>query len=283
MSFSFCVLGSGSKGNCTVLLLEEENHTTCAFIDCGLSPRATRAALIPLGLTLDDVSAIMLTHLDGDHFHQGWIRVLERQRKTVHVHKRHRNTALRRGVDGRCLSLFENAFTLADSIEVEPVLMAHDELGTVAYILQHADHRLGFATDLGHVPDYFFDHFVQLDALAIESNYDRDMQLASNRPPFLKRRIMNGSGHLSNEQSLEAVLRVAEQSPLSQVALLHLSQQCNHPRQIKTLYSEHAPELLDRLTITHQRHATPLLPVRAGELPTVTTTRPGQQHSLFGG
>lgn len=283
MSFSFCVLGSGSKGNCTVLLLEEENQTTCVLLDCGLSPRATRKALVPLGLTFDDVDAILLTHLDGDHFHQGWVKVLSHHYKPVHVHKSHRGTALRRGVNGLCLNMFDDVFTLNESINIEPVLMAHDQLGTVAYVLQHAEHRLGFATDLGHVPEYFYDHFVQLDALAIESNYDREMQLASNRPMFLKQRIMNGSGHLSNEQSLEAVLRIAQQSSLSQVVLLHLSQQCNHPRQVKALYAEQAPELLDRLTITHQRCATPLLPVCVDGSTAVVATRPGQQHSFLGG
>ncbi|XOV75295.1 MAG: hypothetical protein ACFHWZ_18080 [Phycisphaerales bacterium] len=44
-----------------------------------------------------------------------------------------------------------------------------------------------------------------VDVLAIESNYCRDMQVASDRPEFLKSRIMDGSGHLSNDECLDAV------------------------------------------------------------------------------
>jgi len=54
------------------------------------------------------------------------------------------------------------------------------------------------------VPSYFFDHFCDLDCIALEANYDPQMQAESSRPRFLKRRIMGGDGHLSNFQALAA-------------------------------------------------------------------------------
>ncbi|MHC5022570.1 MAG: MBL fold metallo-hydrolase [Planctomycetota bacterium] len=278
MSLSFCVLGSGSAGNSTLLVLPHEAGDRFALIDCGLSPRRTAAALAPHGVDLDHVTDILLTHLDGDHCHAGWNAVIERSDLSVHVHRRHRSPAARSGLPTSRLHLFDEApFALGDAIRVDSSLLAHDDLGTVGYVIEHAGARLGWATDLGRVPSALYDFFVDLDALGIESNYDRQLQLASDRPDFLKQRIMGGAGHLSNEQSLEAVLRVASRSNLVHIALLHLSRQCNDPRVVTRLYGEQAAHLLDRLTITSQYTPSPMLHVAPGP----RTARSGQQMTMF--
>jgi phosphoribosyl 1,2-cyclic phosphodiesterase len=289
MSISFTVLGSGSKGNSTLLVLRDGKQERYALIDCGLSPRRTNRLLAPYGLALERISDILLTHLDGDHFHVGWVRKLRELPIRVHVHRQHRNRAVRTGIEGRGLTLFDGAFDLDGRTVVSPVLFAHDSLGTVGYVIEHAGHRFGHATDLGRVPHGLLEHFVDLHALAMESNYDRAMQLASPRPAMLKRRIMGGSGHLSNEESLEAVLAIAGRSTLSQIVLLHISEQCNHPRLLTRLYHERAPHLLDRLTISRQREATAMLEVRTDVPPSPLhlppapprEPRPGEQLAMF--
>ena len=269
MSLSFCILGSGSKGNCTIMSMRSNGAERHALIDCGLSPRATQKRLAPLGLTLDDVADILVTHLDWDHFYGSWATQLQRRDITVHLHRRHRNRALTLGLDARCWKLFDGPFELDGGAAIEPLLFAHDALGAVGFVIEHGGVRLGHATDLGRVPELLLERFVNLHALSIESNYDRDMQLSSNRPAFLKRRIMGGAGHLSNEQALRAVTHIAGTSSLQHVAPLHLSEQCNDPRIVKKLYAERAPELLDRLTISSQREPTPQLRVVAnGDAPT---------------
>jgi phosphoribosyl 1,2-cyclic phosphodiesterase len=283
MSISFTVLGSGSKGNSTLLVLREGDRARFALIDCGLSPRRTKRLLGAFGLGLDDISEILLTHLDRDHFHTGWLKPLRERPIRIHVHRRHRQRAVGAGIGGRGLMLFDDDFDL-DGTLVSPVLFAHDALGTVGYVIEHAGHRFGHATDVGRVPRDLLDHFVDLHALAMESNYDRAMQLASARPAMLKRRIMGGSGHLSNEESLGAVLAIDGRSALSQVVLLHISEQCNHPRLLTRLYAEQAPHLLDRLTISRQRSATAMLDVRTDAEPgsgQVPPPRPGEQLAMF--
>ena len=86
MSLSFCVLASGSQGNCTVLALDEPGPPY-ALIDCGLSPRATAARLAPLGIALDEISDILLTHLDGDHCSPSWRKPIRKLGIPVHVHE----------------------------------------------------------------------------------------------------------------------------------------------------------------------------------------------------
>ena len=138
------------------------------------------------------------------------------------------------------MTLFDRPFMLFDEVDVDPVLLAHDTLGSVGYVLDACGVRIGFATDLGRVPRLLLDRFVNLDVVLFESNYDRTMQIRSDRPAYLKRRIMGGAGHLSNEQSFEAVRRIAARSKLSHIVLLHLSRQCNDPAIISHHYAQHA-------------------------------------------
>jgi len=108
--------------------------------------------------------------------------------------------------------------------------------------------------------------------LAIESNYDREMQRAADRPAMLKRRITGGRGHLSNDQAKAAIHAILDRSvrPPSHLVLLHLSRQCNCPRLVRRLYADH-PALADRLCVTSQHARTDWLrldataPVIVGE------------------
>lgn len=265
MAFSFSILGSGSMGNCTLVRLNGNGASRHVLIDAGLSPRATAKRLSPLGLALDDIDDILFTHLDHDHCCPTWVKAASRHDMTLHVHRRQRSRMQRDGWSFERVSLFEDSVELAgiDATRIQSVPFAHDQLGTVGFVVEHAGARLGFATDLGRVPPWLYEVFVDLDALALESNYDRRMQIDSGRPAQLKKRIMGGSGHLSNDESLEAVLRIAERSDLRCIALLHLSRQCNCPMLVQKLYAHRAPHLAPLLTVSDQFEATPLLSVPA--------------------
>ncbi len=269
---AFCVLASGSAGNCTAVFAGTQSATTpsparsCFLIDAGLSPRRTAALLSSLGATLDDVSAIILTHFDTDHFHAGWIKVIARRSLSdnplrMHAHRTHRRMAWRAGLTARETSLFTDDVDLDQGVQAEAVLLAHDDLGSVGFVIEHEGHRLGYATDLGRVPRTLINRFVNLHALCIESNYDPPMQEASARPAYLKRRIMDGAGHLSNQQAIEATREIERRSKLSHIALLHLSRECNCPKHVRSLWQREMPHALERLTITHQSQPTPLLRV----------------------
>ena len=60
----------------------------------------------------------------------------------------------------------------------------------------------------------------------MESNHDPDMELSSERPPFLVDWVMSDHGHLSNDQCAEALGRIGKPKT---VILGHLSQDCNSP------------------------------------------------------
>jgi len=286
-----CVLGSGSSGNSTVL----RTGGRAMLIDAGIGPRAVAKRLDGTGVTLNDIDAVLLTHLDRDHFNPSWFSTLLKRRIAVYVHKRHEQGIYRRrattaaGTDARSLHnagllrrftdqpFFIDVGLGADPARVTPVRLAHDRNGTVGFRIDTPTGRLGFATDLGRVPPRLMDLFANVDVLAIESNYDPLMQQASSRPQALIDRITNGSGHLSNAEAFEAVCGVLDRSRRAphHVVLLHLSRQCNCPSIVRKLYDDH-PVLAERLRITSQNQRTDWLSVQR-----VNTPIGGEQLSLF--
>lgn len=282
MSISLCVLGSGSAGNCTLILLHNSDQADrFVLLDAGLSPRETAKRLGPLGITLDQISDVLITHLDQDHLNRGWVSPKRCRSFNWHISRRHLSEAFAAGLPANAVEPFNDDFQLSEQTFVSCVSLPHDDKATMGFRISHCGTELGFATDLGLVPPSLLAHFTNLDALAIESNYDRQMQLNSNRPSFLKERIMGGLGHLSNEQSLDAVINLDESSKLQHVVLLHLSRQCNDPQLVKRLYAHRCPNLLDRLTITNQYSPTPMLRIAAGDRIIETSHRPGQQLNFL--
>ncbi len=223
---SLCVLSSSSRGNCTAVVMGRGGARKLILIDAGLSPRRTHELLKAVGLDLP-IHAVVLTHLDNDHWHRGWLAALP-EGVNVYLHKRHRGRAQRAGILYLPTRVFEQEFEVCEGVRVSPVLMSHDDLGAAAFRVEfsHSGRSLGFATDLGRATEALVKHLRGVHVLAIESNYCPNLQAYSGRPEFLRRRITNGSGHLSNQQAAQAVREI---QPREHVVLLHLSLDCNRP------------------------------------------------------
>lgn len=231
---SLCVLASGSSGNCSALVWRAGagSPRRVVLLDAGLSPRRTGALLGERGIRADEVDDIVFTHLDTDHCHPGWGHAIRPGgwRARLRVHKRHLGRAERMGLLFRHTEPFGDDLRIDDALSARVCTLAHDSLGVAAFRFE-ADGaggrtHLGYATDLGHVTNELTGMLAGVDVLAIESNYCPRMQVESDRPEFLKRRIMGGSGHLSNAESADAA---GEIGPSGTLVLLHLSRQCNTP------------------------------------------------------
>jgi phosphoribosyl 1,2-cyclic phosphodiesterase len=260
MSLELCILASGSTGNASVL----RTPAGAMLIDCGIGPRTTAQRLIGTGVRLGDLRAICLTHLDRDHFNPNWLATVVRQGARVFCHA-DRADEIRRAAPADLLDALDGLLSPFDGVPFEPlpgvtfdpIPLAHDRTGSHGFVVNGFDQRLGFATDLGHVPAHLLDRLRDLDLLAIESNYDPAMQEASPRPFFLKRRIMGGKGHLSNEQALAAVRLVLDRAQATggrlpdHIVLLHRSRQCNCPNLVRKLFSRDR-RIAARLTLAEQ-------------------------------
>ena len=261
MSLELCVLASGSMGNCSVVRFAGG----VMLIDLGIGPRTTARRLLDTGVSLGDIRGVCLTHLDRDHFSPTWVATLIKRQIPVFCHDRCADHLVRLSGDDRIADLlrpFEvDPFALEDGPTIYPIHLDHDDVGSHGFVVEHQGCRLGYATDLGCVPAYLLDRVYDLQILALESNYDRDMQMNSDRPWFLKQRIMGGRGHLSNQQSLDATrgrfsIAASESGKeASHIVLLHRSQHCNCPRLLRQLFTKDA-RIAPRLVLAEQDQRT---------------------------
>jgi phosphoribosyl 1,2-cyclic phosphodiesterase len=269
MSLEVCVLASGSAGNCTVV----RTPGGTLLIDAGIGPRTAAQRLAGTGASVSEVSGICLTHLDHDHFNKNWLTSILNRGINVYCHEsrvddlvgvalgpRPSREELDRFV-GRVLTFDRDLFEALPGLSVRPLRFAHDSEGSHGFVLEGFGCRVGYATDLGRVPHTLGEDFDDLDLLAIESNYDRQMQLDSPRPWFLKNRIMGGSGHLSNEQAFDAVRLILNQCESrgraypAHVVLLHRSRDCNCPERLRRLFSRDV-RIAPRLVLAEQYERT---------------------------
>jgi phosphoribosyl 1,2-cyclic phosphodiesterase len=271
MSIEVCVLASGSSGNCAIV----RTPTGALMVDAGLGPRTTAKRMDGTGIAVRDVRAICLTHLDRDHFSPTWLGTLLNRGIRVFCHRSRRDDVLEaldhEAVEPLIVGFDEHEpFEPLPQLSVRAVALAHDRTGSHGFVLDGFGCRIGWATDLGRVPNQLHDHFCDLDLLALESNYDPELQLGSARPWFLKTRIMGGAGHLSNEQAFDAVRKILDRCqkrgrPLpAHIVLLHRSRECNCPKLLRKLFETDA-RIAPRLTLSEQYTRTDWLRVRRAD------------------
>lgn len=264
MSIALSILASGSSGNCAAL----RTPLGVTLIDCGIGPRTSEKRLKPMGVSLADIREICLTHLDRDHFQPSWTSTIIRSGIRLRCSYQNVNRLLM--IAGmaelaRLIDPFDTApQSLRTGVAMRAIALAHDASGSHGFHFEGFDCQLGYATDLGHVPAELRQCFGEVDVLAMESNYDPHLQRTSGRPEFLQRRITGGSGHLSNQQAMEAIQAILDQRQSDgwalprHIVLLHRSQQCNCPKLVREMFSRDV-RIAPRLTLAEQYFATPWL------------------------
>jgi len=113
-------------------------------------------------------------------------------------------------------------------LQVRPFTVPHDAREPLQITCTDGNQRLGVVTDLGHASLHVQQQLAGCATIILECNHDEALLMASSYPPFLKRRVGGGWGHLPNSAaaSLAASLRPAG---LKQVLAAHLSEQNNRP------------------------------------------------------
>jgi phosphoribosyl 1,2-cyclic phosphodiesterase len=233
MSVRVCILGSGSKGNCTFLATEK----TRLLIDAGLSCRETYARLAAISEPADGLDAVVISHEHTDHI--SGLRMLALEGKLpIYVSRPTRDVL---SWDTRIQS-FEyfaasEKFTIGD-IEVTPFPVPHDAVDPVAFTFDTQGIRISLVTDLGYVPEVVKQRVKGCHCLIFESNHDLEMLKIGPYPWYVKQRVMSRHGHLSNNAT--AAFLAEDFDGVAQVLVLaHLSETNNHP-EIARLSAEQA-------------------------------------------
>jgi phosphoribosyl 1,2-cyclic phosphodiesterase len=225
MSLRLCVLASGSSGNCIFV----GSESTRILIDAGISGARTRERLSAVGIEMDSIDAICLTHEHDDH--RSSLAVLHRRTGAQLYANSATIDALERG--GKCRDLTWNVFTTGEpfsigDVRMEPFSVPHDSYDPVGFIVTCGGVSAGIVTDMGMATGLIRERLRGCHALVLESNHDEQMLRDADRPWALKQRIAGRQGHLSNQQAA-TLLREIAGSHLQSVLLAHLSSECNRP------------------------------------------------------
>ena len=223
LSVRVAVLGSGSRGNSTLVATEK----TRLLVDAGFSKRETYQRLSAAGEKCDGFDALLVSHEHTDHVRGLGALALD-LKVPVYI-----NEATRHAVPcDRRLHAFEifsagQRFTVGD-IEITPFTVPHDAADPVAFVLEAEGIRIGVVTDLGYITELVKQQVRGCHCLIFESNHDLEMLKVGPYPWHVKQRVMSRQGHLSNRATAEFLS--GDFDGAAQVLVLaHLSENNNHP------------------------------------------------------
>jgi len=223
MGLRVCVLGSGSKGNCTYVATEH----TAVLIDAGLSGRAVAERLAEIGASMDRVQGICLSHEHSDH--TAGLRILSsRHRIPVYANSgtlQGLPEDLRAAIPDCRIFTSGSPFAIGD-LAIEPFSVPHDAYDPVGFVISNGELRAGVVTDMGAPTHLVRERLKSCCVVVVEANHDERMLQAAPRPWHLKQRILGRQGHLSNEAAAMMLADIAGPS-LHQVFLAHISHECN--------------------------------------------------------
>jgi phosphoribosyl 1,2-cyclic phosphodiesterase len=234
MALFISSLNSGSNANCYYI----GNSYEAVLIDAGLSCRETEKRMLQLGLSMDKVKAIFVSHEHSDHI-TGLAGISKKHQLPVYV------TAAtlancRIPIEPQLVRDFQkNKLVKIGGLSITPFRKSHDAKDPHSFIVSGRGINIGIITDIGHACKQVIKYFGQCHAAFLESNYCDNMLNTGSYPWFLKKTISGDKGHLSNAQALELFLHYRSPN-LRLLILSHLSNNNNKPELVEKLFAPHA-------------------------------------------
>ncbi len=216
------VLGSGSRGNCFAIAVDG----AVLLIDAGFSCREIERRAQLVGLDLDRVAGLVLTHEHGDHT-GGAARLLRKRGVPVLT-----SGGTWRSIQGRLPGdTRHQPIGMGGTVEIGPFRIdacptSHDAAEPVAVAVRAGGSTIGFAYDLGRPTTAVRYLLRNCTALILEANHDEVSLRTSGYPPVVQQRIAGSAGHLSNRAAAELIGTLVHPG-LTMLVLAHLSESCN--------------------------------------------------------
>ncbi|MGB5734957.1 MAG: MBL fold metallo-hydrolase [Thiohalocapsa sp.] len=219
----FAVLGSGSRGNATLI----ESGETRILVDCGFRLKELERRLAVLDTRADSIAAVVVTHEHGDHI-AGVARLAARHRIEVWSSPGTWRAAGCPQVERlRLFTGHGRGFRIGD-LHLRPIPVPHDAREPCQFVIDGDGRRLGILTDAGTVTPKMCEALQDCDAFMLEANHDPQMLRSGPYPRSLQQRVGGPFGHLSNQQAAQ-LLQAVRHERLKLVLLSHISEQNNRP------------------------------------------------------
>ena len=249
MSLSVCSIASGSNGNCYYV----GNDTEAILVDAGITCKEIETRMNRSGLSLRNVKAVFVSHEHTDHISGLPILAKKYNLPVFITTPTLRNSRLR--FDKSLLNNFSaNEPVVIGDLVITAFSKFHDAADPYSFLISCDGVNVGVITDIGRACDNVVQHFSQCHAAFLESNYDEEMLLRGSYPWYLKNRIRNGHGHLSNYQAL-SLFQQYRSPGLSHLFLSHLSRNNNCPKLVGDLFAQHANGVKTIVTSRFQESA----------------------------
>jgi phosphoribosyl 1,2-cyclic phosphodiesterase len=249
LHLSVCVLASGSKGNSIFI----SDGNTAVLMDAGLSGAEIERRLKSRGLSPANLDAILVSHEHADHIRG--VGVLSRRfdlpvymnRKTAQAASSHLGK-----IHHDMIRHFECGAEFAiNTLNIRPFSLSHDAEDPAGFTVRQNGTKIGIATDLGIATRMVKTHLKDCSLLILEANHDPEMLLNGPYPWYLKQRVRDRTGHLSNEASKELLAEIRHDR-LSHVILAHLSETNNTARKALKVVGEALNQTKTRLSVARQ-------------------------------
>lgn len=217
------VLASGSTGNATCI----QFGGTSILVDAGISAKRVKAGLDAIGVAVEDVSAVFVTHEHTDHI-SGLATLIKKYQLPVYARRATLNAmACRTTLPSACCHELPESLDVG-KMRIEPFSISHDAADPVGFNIFAGKTKCSYATDIGYVSDSVKKRLANSDVMVFESNHDVDMLQTGAYPWYLKKRILGERGHLSNDDCGKILAKLAKQNH-TDVFLAHMSKENNRP------------------------------------------------------
>ncbi len=235
-------LYSSSSGNLYCL----EHNDTNILIDVGISYKNICLALESINKTIDDVTAILITHEHTDHT-KGINMICKKHSIPIYTCKKTKeyldSILDSKNIPSTILPIEYNKLFKIDDIEVIPFETKHDAVEPCGFKISDGISNLTFATDLGIVTENVMNYLSGSDYIVLEANYDNIMLEYGPYPFSTKHRIKSNLGHLSNEDSAHVIASLLEKNNNTRFLLSHISSNNNTHALAKTTITSHLDNL----------------------------------------
>ena len=248
------VIASGSKGNCSIILLKNIN----LIIDIGISYKKLTEELDKLNLNINDFTGLLITHNHKDHI-SGLKTFLKKTNLNIFIPKKmykSLKSEVEELTEDRCVFIDDEDKIL--DVDINLIHTSHDAPYSVGYLIKDDNKELVYITDTGYLNKKVLSKIENKDIYIIESNHDEKMLMDGPYPRFLKERVISDYGHLSNQTTAKYLFRIIGDNT-KYIILAHLSETNNTEEKALSTIKEYIDN--KNIIIATQSNGTSLIEV----------------------